>query len=132
MPKLSKHPAHLGLGAAVRVLPEFTGEMSWYATYGQSTAADGKEGRLVTQHTFTEPWSSWEMHPVGDELVLVTQGALVLIQELPDGSRTRIPLQAGEYAINPAGVWHTADADAPVTAVFITAGMGTEHRGRTD
>lgn len=129
MPKLSKHPIHLGLGAKAVVLPEFTGEMAWYGTYAQSTASDGAEGRLVAEHRFTESWTSWEMHPVGDEVVLVTQGELVLIQELPDGEK-RTTLKAGDYAINPAGVWHTADAEAAVTALFITAGMGTVHRGR--
>jgi mannose-6-phosphate isomerase-like protein (cupin superfamily) len=104
--------------------------MSWYGTYGQANASDGKEGRLVTEHRFAESWRSWEMHPVGEEVVLVTQGSFVLIQELADGTEKRIPLKAGEYAINPAGIWHTADAEEPVTAVFITAGMGTEHRGR--
>ena len=40
-------------------------------------------------------------------------------------------LQAGEYAINPPGTWHTADVDHEATGLFITAGMGTEHRPRS-
>ena len=30
----------------------------------------------------------------------------------------------GDYAINPRGAWHTADADEPVVALFITRGEG--------
>lgn len=36
----------------------------------------------------------------------------------------------GEYAINPPGVWHTADVEGEATALFITAGLGTEARAR--
>jgi quercetin dioxygenase-like cupin family protein len=128
MPNLDKHPIHLGLGATALTEPEFTG-MSWYADYGARHADDGREGRLVSMHTFDAPWTSWEMHPVGAEVVLCTAGQLTLIQEL-DGEHVRTVLRPGEYAINAAGVWHTADTDAPATAVFITAGAGTEHRER--
>ena len=36
----------------------------------------------------------------------------------------------GEYVINAPGVWHTADVEGSATALFITAGAGTEHRPR--
>ena len=39
-------------------------------------------------------------------------------------------LTAGEYAINEPGNWHTADVDGEATAIFITAGIGTQMRGR--
>jgi hypothetical protein len=39
-------------------------------------------------------------------------------------------LRTGEYAINPRGVCHTADVAGACTAMFITAGLGTEHRPR--
>jgi hypothetical protein len=41
-----------------------------------------------------------------------------------------VVLKPGQYAINEAGVWHTADVERRATAVFITAGRGTEHRPR--
>jgi hypothetical protein len=41
-----------------------------------------------------------------------------------------VTIVPGEYAINLPGVWHTADVDGEVTALFITAGMGTQHRPR--
>jgi quercetin dioxygenase-like cupin family protein len=103
--------------------------MQWYAGYGARHDADGKEARLVVMHTFAEPWSVWEMHPNGADVVVCTQGEITLIQEI-DGAPVRTTLQPGEYAINPPGVWHTADVDAPATALFITAGMGTQHRER--
>jgi hypothetical protein len=39
-------------------------------------------------------------------------------------------LGGGDYAINDPGVWHTADVDGSATVLFITAGLGTEHRPR--
>ncbi|WP_285712194.1 cupin [Erythrobacter oryzae] len=127
--RLSERFIHLGLGAKAVEEPPFAG-MEWYAGYGARHAADGAEGRLVSQYTFTESWTSWEMHPAGDEVVICTHGAMVLVQEFGDGRVVTTPLSAGEYAINPAGVWHTADVAESATAIFITAGEGTQHRER--
>lgn len=127
---INKHPIHLGLGATAEVEPAFNGSMDWYVDYGSRHAADGAEGRLVAMHTFTEAWDMWEMHPKGSEVVLCTAGSMTLHQEKPDGSKTSITLGPGEYAINEPGTWHTADVDGEATALFIAAGLGTEHRPR--
>lgn len=127
---LSTYPLHLGLGATALPQPEFTGEMDWYEGYGQRNGADGAEGRLVSMHSFSEDWDVWEMHPRGSEVVLVTTGTMVLHQET-DGEVTTTEVTAGSYVINAPGVWHTADVpDGEATALFITAGEGTEHRPR--
>lgn len=120
---------HLGLGATAVPQPEFSG-MEWYEGYVERHGSDGAEGRLVSQHTFTEGWPSWEMHPKGAEVVICTDGAMELTQEFPDGRRERLTLAAGEYAINPPGVWHIADVEDHATAIFITAGEDTQHRPR--
>lgn len=125
---ISKHPIHLGLGARAYSEPPFTG-MSWYMEYGKRHEKDGKEGRLVSFHTFQESWDSWEMHPHGEEVVLCVEGAITLIQEV-DGESTSVTLHKNEYAINPAGVWHTADVSGGASCLFITAGLGTENRPR--
>ncbi len=125
---LSKNPIHLGLGATAVSEPEFTGA-EWYSDYSARHAVDGKEGRLVSMHTFDEPWDSWEMHPNGSEVVLCTRGEITLIQEI-DGQKNRINLRPGEYVINEPGVWHTADVNHSAVAVFITAGIGTQVRKR--
>jgi quercetin dioxygenase-like cupin family protein len=125
---LERFPIHLGLDARAEAQPEFTG-VEWYAAYVERHAADGNEARVVSLHSFDASWMSWECHPVGDEAVICTAGEITLIQELPDGPR-KVTLRAGEYAINPRGVWHTADVAGHATALFITAGVGTEHRPR--
>ena len=121
---------HLGLGASAVPQPTFTGGMEWYEGYGARHGGDGAEGRLVSQYTFDADWDSWEMHPSGAEVVLCTHGSMTLHQEFPDGRTATVTIGPGEYAINPPGVWHSADVAGCATAVFITAGEGTQHRPR--
>jgi mannose-6-phosphate isomerase-like protein (cupin superfamily) len=122
-------PVHLGLGARATAEPQFTG-FEWYESYGRRHSDDLDEGRLVSLFRFEESWTSWEMHPAGEEVVCCLQGQMTLHQELPDGTNATYELGAGEYAINPRGAWHTADAEAPVVALFITAGKDTKNRPR--
>ena len=125
---LSRYPIHLGRGATAVPQPEFTG-VDWYRGYMQRGAGDGTEGRLVAMHTFDAAWDHWEVHPNGHEIVLCTSGELTLVQEI-DGKHVRTTLRSGEYAINPPGVWHTADVIGRATVVFVTAGWGTQGRPR--
>ncbi len=104
--------------------------MAWYESYVTRTAADGAEGRLVSLFRITESWDSWEMHPAGEELVLCIAGEMTLIQEFADEKTRQLVLGPGDYAVNPTGVWHTADIGGEASALFITAGMGTQHRPR--
>ena len=126
---LKRFPVHLGLGAKVARLPEFDGTMEWYMRYGQDHAADGVEGRLVAMHTFTEDWPTWEVHPKGEELVICVEGAMTLHQQV-DGETVSVEIGAGEAIVNPVGIWHTADVPERATAVFVTAGEGTENKPR--
>lgn len=134
--KLEQTFLHLGLGAtAVPQPPLYSSDddptgMKWYEDYATRTASDSGEGRLVSMHTFTEGWPTWEMHPKGAEVVICTEGTMSLTQEWPDGRREEVTLNAGEYVINPPGVWHIADIEERATAIFITAGEGTEIRPR--
>ena len=129
MPNLFSEFAHLGLGATATAEPAFDGP-DWYAAYGDRHAADGNEGRLVSLYTFSESWDMWEVHPHGAEMVVCTAGAITLHQQYPDGRIERVDLGPGDYAINPPGIWHTADVSTEATALFITPGLGTDHRPR--
>ncbi|HNP36674.1 MAG TPA: cupin domain-containing protein [Woeseiaceae bacterium] len=127
---ITANPIHLGLGATAVVEPRFTGDLDWYSGYIDRHSDDGTEGRLVSMHEFSASWDMWEMHPAGSEVVLCTSGAITLHQEKPDGTKATVTLGPGQYAINEPGTWHTADVEDKATAVFITAGWGTEHRPR--
>ena len=89
---------------------------------------DLDEGRLVSLFRFEESWTSWEMHPAGEEVVCCLQGRMALHQELPGGGKQSYELGPGEYAINPRGAWHTADARSRWSRSSSRRGRETPHR----
>ena len=86
---------------------------------------------LVTTANFTADWESWEVHPNGDEIVILMSGAMDFILDTPDGEQTCSVRNPGEYIFMTKGVWHTANAVKPSTMLFITAGEGTRGKPRT-
>ena len=126
---LAEHPIHLGRRGSAEPQPAMAGS-EWFEAYGERTAGDGPEGRLVSEFAFDAPWPHWEMHSSGAEVVLCLEGQMTLRQELASGDKHSVELSPGDYAINPPGAWHIADCDGPVRALFITSGAGTLHRPR--
>jgi len=124
---LSVTYVHLGLGATATPLEDFEWSPSYLESYERRFASDGKEGRLVVISPQDETWDFWERHPAGEEVVVLLTGRADLVQEL-DGEAVTTPLRPGEAIINPAGVWHRSVVHEPGTALFITPGIGTEHR----
>jgi quercetin dioxygenase-like cupin family protein len=126
---LDRTYVHLGLGATATPLPDFEWSPEYLAAYGERFASDGDEGRLVLLDHQNASWTSWERHPAGEELVVLVSGRVDLIQEI-DGEHRVVELRPGQAAINPPGVWHTADVHEPSSALFVTPGRGTENRPR--
>ena len=85
--------------------------------------------RLVAVFPFDADWDSWEMHPEGDEVVMLLAGAADLVLDEPDGERV-IELRERTTAIVPRGVWHTVSVHEAGEALHITRGEGTVHRPR--
>jgi mannose-6-phosphate isomerase-like protein (cupin superfamily) len=85
--------------------------------------------RLVAVFRFDADWASWEIHPAGDEVVMLLSGAIDLVLDEPAGERI-IALRDRAAAIVPRDVWHTANVRAPSEALHITRGEGTRHRPR--
>ena len=87
-----------------------------------------EQGRLMSAFTFSEPWSTWERHPAGEELVMLLAGeATVVLEEggQPHAVHLRAP---GDYVLVPRNIWHTAHTDVTTTMLFLTPGEGTQHR----
>jgi mannose-6-phosphate isomerase-like protein (cupin superfamily) len=86
------------------------------------------QGRLMSAFTFSEPWSMWERHPAGEELVMLISGVVTVVLE-DSGQERAVQLDVpGSYVLIPQNVWHTAKATVPSTMLFLTPGAGTEHR----
>lgn len=120
---------HLGLGGRAEVIPDFQWTPEFLARYEAERAADGDEGRLVMMASGDSDWTTWERHPAGEELVVVISGEMTLVQDR-DGTEHRVQLTAGQAAINPRNVWHTAEIAGPCQTLFVTPGRRTEHRPR--
>jgi mannose-6-phosphate isomerase-like protein (cupin superfamily) len=86
-----------------------------------------EKGRLLSMLTMSADWTNWEMHPAGDEVLLMLEGKATFLLDLSDGVR-EIALAAGRLLVIPAGVWHTARVSVPARLLAITAGHGTQHR----
>ncbi len=83
---------------------------------------------LVAVHGFNADWPSWEIHPAGDEIVVLLSGEVTLVLK-NDGGDQFIALNIpGSYVIVPRDTWHTARIDAPSRMLFITPGESTENR----
>lgn len=85
-------------------------------------------GRLMTAFTFAQPWSMWERHPAGEELVMLLAGHATVVLEDAGGERAVTLDRPGTYVLVPRSVWHTARATEATTMLFLTPGAGTEHR----
>lgn len=83
---------------------------------------------LVTSYTFEADWPNWEMHPNGDEIVCLIEGAVTFVLERAGERRTIELAKSGSYVVVPSGTWHTAKVRTSARMLFITAGEGTQHR----
>lgn len=124
-------PVHLGLGSRAKPIEGFAWDPEVLQAYSAAVAADGAEGRMVTIFDGDGPGDHWERHPAGDELVVCLSGSATVTRYL-DEVPERVVLGPGEATVNPAGAWHAVDLTGPSSILTITAGLGTDHRPRTD
>ncbi len=82
---------------------------------------------LISSYTFTEDWPTWEVHPAGDEFVILLGGDVELILRGDDGDDITRMNEPGTFVIVPRNTWHTARVHTPAVMLFITPGEGTEN-----
>lgn len=90
---------------------------------------DGFRGHvLVATYEFGESWPTWEIHPKGDELVVLLSGEARMV--LGENGRERVVRleKPGDYVIVPRGTWHTARIPVPTRMLFVTPGEGTQNK----
>lgn len=80
---------------------------------------------LVSEYVFDRDWPTWEMHPAGDEILYLLEGAAELWLRV-DGETRVVPFDhSGASVIIPRGTWHTAHIATRARMLFITPGEGT-------
>ena len=84
-------------------------------------------GTLVSASVSTADWPHWEMHPAGEEVLVLVDGRMTLILDAPGGER-RVEMTPGSTCIVPRGVWHRALVPETSRFLGITYGAGTQHR----
>jgi mannose-6-phosphate isomerase-like protein (cupin superfamily) len=85
------------------------------------------EGRLVAAFASEADWPHWEMHPEGEELLILLSGKLTLVLDV-HGKHVQEELLPGRAYLVPRGVWHRALVPVPSRLLAITYGRGTQHR----
>ena len=84
-------------------------------------------GTLVAAYVSEGDWANWEMHPAGEEVLILVEGRMTMIMDGPGGER-RVDMAPGATCIVPKGVWHRALVPETSRFIGITYGAGTQHR----
>ncbi len=113
----------LGEAGAAHILPVSP-------TFWQDLAMGklGNFSRLVSYGHYEADWPSWEMHPNGEEFVMLLEGDVEVLLKHAGAVRSERLSQSGAYVLIPRGTWHTAKIHRASRMFFITAGEGTEHQ----
>lgn len=72
---------------------------------------------------------NWEMHPDGDELLFLLDGAIdVMLAAENGGDGVLLPLRRGQACLVESGTWHRLLLRAPSRLMFVTPAGGTRMR----
>ena len=110
-----------GATTRIEVTPDF-----WPTIHTRTELA---EGRLVAAFCCDADWKHWEMHPHGEEVLVLLSGKLTMVFD-EGGKEREVPLEAGRACVVPRGTWHRAVVQEPGKLLGITYGRGTEQRPR--
>jgi mannose-6-phosphate isomerase-like protein (cupin superfamily) len=125
--KYDLETTYLGLDGKGAVTPLPVGPDFW-ATIGDNPNVGGT---LVTVNGGEGDWPHWEMHPEGDEVLVLLEGEVTIVFERP-GRDGLYPMRPGATVIVPAGTWHRGVGQKAVKMLFMTWGAGTTHKPVTD
>ena len=83
---------------------------------------------LVSCYDFTADWDRWELHPAGDEVVILLSGQATMVIEHEHGFEQIELRHANDFCLIPPNCWHTAKIAHFAKLLFVTPGAGTRHR----
>lgn len=84
-------------------------------------------GWLTAVYRFERDTPSWEMHPAGDELLVLLSGAIDVVLETARGADV-VELREGTSLVVPRGTWHKQIVRSPARELAVTYGKGTQHK----
>lgn len=80
---------------------------------------------LISSYAFDADWPTWEVHPAGDEFVILVSGDVDLVLAKDGGDETVRLSEPGTFVIVPGNTWHTARVRSHSVMMFMTPGEGT-------
>ncbi len=84
---------------------------------------------LISCHHFEADWPSWEIHPHGDEIVMLLGGhAELVLREDQQAERIVMLHRPGDYGVVPRSTWHTAKIENAARMLFVSPGEDTRNR----
>jgi mannose-6-phosphate isomerase-like protein (cupin superfamily) len=83
---------------------------------------------LVSSYEFSADWSNWELHPAGDEVVILLSGQATMLLQHEHGVEQIELLKANDCCVVPSNTWHTAKIADTAKMLFVTPGAGTVQR----
>ncbi len=83
---------------------------------------------LISCFEFEQDWSSWEMHPAGDETVILLSGQVTFVLQQDAGEELVLLEQPGDFVVVPKNTWHSARTQVKTKLLFVTPGEGTQHK----
>jgi mannose-6-phosphate isomerase-like protein (cupin superfamily) len=94
---------------------------------GPPPRIDGYTIGYVSHTPGADPPHAGEMHPDGDEILVLVSGQIDLVLENWSGHEN-IPVFPGQAVVVPRGVWHRVTSRQPGRLLHITPGPGGEWR----
>jgi hypothetical protein len=85
------------------------------------------DGWLVGAYPMDADWTTWEMHPEGEEVLTLLSGELELIVD-EGGQLSTVVMVPGRTFVMPRGAWHRGIVKKPAVMLGLTWGKGTQHR----
>ncbi len=89
---------------------------------------DSKGHTLVSSYEFSADWPNWELHPAGDEVVILLSGQATMLLQHEHGVEQIELLKANDCCVVPSNTWHTAKIADTAKMLFVTPGAGTVQR----
>jgi mannose-6-phosphate isomerase-like protein (cupin superfamily) len=112
------------LGVEANRITPVPGGPEFWKTVGRNPAAGGM---LVTASAGTANSRHWEMHPEGDEALVLLEGEVRMIFEAPSGAEAH-DMAPGSTLVVPQGTWHRAETQSAYRMLYMTFGSGTRHK----
>ena len=82
---------------------------------------------MIALHAFSGDWPTWEVHPMGDEVVCLMSGKIEFLLKTDNGIECVALSEPGSYVLVPKNTWHTARVEQAASCLFITPGEGTRN-----